>query len=92
MSSKNERRDRGKDFRRAKQKRVEDHKAEAETAFYWQERAKPQGKTPPLAESVLFGTQGTAGINFGQYKELAVERSGPGEHSGSNIVIQTCCG
>lgn len=70
--------------RRNAQARKVEAKAEEDASYFWEcvrseERKKATGKSlnTHIDKSMLFGRQGTSGINFDQYDAIPVSRSGP---------------
>ncbi|GMI48212.1 hypothetical protein TrCOL_g9158 [Triparma columacea] len=65
--------------RRAMQQRKEAQKGADEARYFFDQVRQLAGRRPPRkikSERELFGTQGTAGINFKEYTEIKVSRSG----------------
>ena len=59
-------------------------KADDEARYFWSQVRALNGRRPPSKSTdarALFGTQGAAGINFNQYDDIKVTRSGEGADS-----------
>ena len=74
-----------KSYRRDVQEECKQRKFERETDYFWSlvGRNRRQNSRPPTLskdreERMLFGGQGTKGINFDTYEAIPVDVSGPG--------------
>lgn len=73
-----------KAFARVKQLSAVAEKAEEDDEYYFNELARNSRhpiRHPQLNENTLFATQGAVGLNFDQYDDIKVERSGQGEET-----------